>query len=410
LKKNMSDRNKKRKNSPSDFLRYKRGEMSGEERNSFEREIQKDPFTEESSEGFEALSPDEVLVDLEKLNKRLNSRTSGKRRYIYYRIAASVALLMVISAIFILLEKGRPEMELAVAEKNIAAIEIIKGEPVTLPSTAYPKKEENGNITKSRKAESVTEPAAGEIITEEAVSVKKEFGRAERNELIETTRTPKADVHLADERIATPATVTKSRSSELLQVKGKVITSDNNMPLPGATISIKGTTKGAVTDASGNFSITVPDSENRTLVASYIGMDSKEFEAKADSQVQVELRPSVSALSEVVVVGYGTQRDEVLSRGYVAPQPVKGMPDFDNYIKENIIRPDTMTTGQRVVVVLSFLVKADGKIDSIKIVKSPGKSFSDEAIRLIKSGPQWKAAEQNGKVIEDEVRLRIVFR
>ena len=101
----MSDRNKKRKISPTDFLRYKRGEMSGEERNSFEREIQKDPFTGDASEGFEALSPDEILVDLEKLNKRRDSRTSGKRSYIYYRIAASVALLMVISAIFILLEK-----------------------------------------------------------------------------------------------------------------------------------------------------------------------------------------------------------------------------------------------------------------------------------------------------------------
>jgi protein TonB len=63
-----------------------------------------------------------------------------------------------------------------------------------------------------------------------------------------------------------------------------------------------------------------------------------------------------------------------------------------------------------VVVIVSFLVQTNGNIDSIRIVKSPGKSFSDEAIRIIKSGPQWKPAENNGKPVEDVVRLRLVFK
>ena len=83
---------------------------------------------------------------------------------------------------------------------------------------------------------------------------------------------------------------------------------------------------------------------------------------------------------------------------------------FNKYIEDNLRRPDTETDGQRVVVVLNFRVDMNGKIDSIKVIKSPGKIFSDEAVRLIKEGPAWKPAEENGKIIDDEVRIRIVFK
>ncbi|HEY5470398.1 MAG TPA: carboxypeptidase-like regulatory domain-containing protein, partial [Bacteroidales bacterium] len=123
-----------------------------------------------------------------------------------------------------------------------------------------------------------------------------------------------------------------------------------------------------MTDEGGNFSITLPDTNNRTLIANFIGMESKEFKAKRDSQVQVKLDPSISALSEVVVVGYGTKKakseKEDVSTGYVPPSPVNGKLNFDKYIKENQHRPDTITAGQRAVVVVSFLVHINGSIDS----------------------------------------------
>jgi TonB family protein len=89
---------------------------------------------------------------------------------------------------------------------------------------------------------------------------------------------------------------------------------------------------------------------------------------------------------------------------------VNGRADFDKYIQDNLKRPDMATSGQRVVVVLNFIVDTNGKIDSLKVIRSPGKIFSDEAMRLIREGPVWKPAEQNGKAISDEVRIRIVFK
>ena len=140
----------------------------------------------------------------------------------------------------------------------------------------------------------------------------------------------------------------------------------------------------------------------------------KEFKANADVQNQVSPDSDLSALNEVVVVGYGTKRAESekedVFTGYVPPQPLNGKAEFDKYVQTHLHRPDTITDGQRIVVVISFLVRSDGGLDSIRIVRSPGKLFSDEAIRVIKSGPSWKPAEDNGKPIEDKVRIRIVFR
>ena len=106
-----------------------------------------------------------------------------------------------------------------------------------------------------------------------------------------------------------------------------------------------------------------------------------------------EFKPDTSDinLSEVVVVGYGVkgagnEAEEAVNQ-YNPPHPTNGRADFDKYIRENIRRPDSTTAGQRVVVVLNFKVDADGKIDSIRVIRSPGKNFSDEAIRLIREGP-----------------------
>jgi outer membrane biosynthesis protein TonB len=152
----------------------------------------------------------------------------------------------------------------------------------------------------------------------------------------------------------------------------------------------------------------------RTLVANFIGMERKEFNAIEDSSIEVKLDPSVQSLSEVVVVGYGVagseNNEEAARPGYVPPVPVTGKADFDRYIQDNLKRPDEATAGQRVVVVLSFLVHKDGGTDSIRIIRSPAESFSEEAIRLIKEGPAWKPAEENGKPIEDVIRVRIVFK
>ena len=142
-------------------------------------------------------------------------------------------------------------------------------------------------------------------------------------------------------------------------------------------------------------------------------LPSKSVRTIKTSDTVTEFKPDTSEinLNEVVVVGYGTRGDiDEVTNNYTPPLPVNGRSAFDKYIRDNIRRPDTTTSGQRVVVVLNFNVNPDGKIDRLKVLRSPARIFSDEAIRLIMEGPAWKPAEENGKTIPDEVSVRIVFK
>ena len=89
-------------------------------------------------------------------------------------------------------------------------------------------------------------------------------------------------------------------------VKGTV-SDDRGVTLPGVTVKVKGTTVGAITDINGNYTIQVP-SEGKTLVFSFIGMQTQEISIGSKTTINVRLALSSTALTDVVVVGYGTQK------------------------------------------------------------------------------------------------------
>jgi TonB-linked SusC/RagA family outer membrane protein len=95
-----------------------------------------------------------------------------------------------------------------------------------------------------------------------------------------------------------------------LAVTGKVTDAATGEELIGVTILIKGTTVGALTDINGNFSIPVSTREPVTLQISFIGYATQEILATPGIAVSVALGLEVTQISEVVVVGYGTQRKE----------------------------------------------------------------------------------------------------
>ncbi len=89
------------------------------------------------------------------------------------------------------------------------------------------------------------------------------------------------------------------------QVSGTV-TDIEGIPLPGATVVVKGTTTGTTADFDGNYSVEAPS--NGTLVFSYIGYKRTEVPVDGRSTVSVSLEEDSALLDEVVVVGYGTQK------------------------------------------------------------------------------------------------------
>jgi TonB-dependent starch-binding outer membrane protein SusC len=97
-------------------------------------------------------------------------------------------------------------------------------------------------------------------------------------------------------------------------INGKVI-DETGMPIPGATILLKGTSISTSTDFDGKFQINAP--KTGTLTVSFIGNKTAEVAINGQLSVQVKMYPSSEDLNEVVVVGYGTQK-KVLVTGAIS--------------------------------------------------------------------------------------------
>ncbi len=95
--------------------------------------------------------------------------------------------------------------------------------------------------------------------------------------------------------------------SQSRTISGKVTDSKDGSPLVGVSVAVKGGTGGVQSDASGNFSITVP-ADARTLVFSYVGFGQEEVAIRNNTTINLALTSDEQRLQEVVVVGYGTQR------------------------------------------------------------------------------------------------------
>ena len=257
-----------------------------------------------------------------------------------------------------------------------------------------------------------------EIIIEEEVA-NEQFARAEMKEIAEPTSLD------ALQGKAAGANISKKRKTEIRStaapseskmadqstnygvIRGKVTSIDDNQPLPGINVVVKGTSVGTVTDIDGNFSINKIDSET-TLVFSFIGLASEEIEVGNRSVVDINMSADVQQLSEVVVTAFSTDYESNESNEYEGAIPEEGMSNYKQYLKENINYPvdSTYETGK---VVVTFDLNVDGSISNIKIKKSLGPWQDKEAIRLIQNGPKWNPANRGGTKIKSTVRGAVKF-
>lgn len=99
-------------------------------------------------------------------------------------------------------------------------------------------------------------------------------------------------------------------------LSGTVISSEDNQPLPGVNVILKGTTQGTITDFDGNFSLKVPD-DAEALVFSFMGMQTKEVPIGSTTTFNVTLDPESIGMEEIVVTAMGITRAEK-TLGYAA--------------------------------------------------------------------------------------------
>ncbi|MFD2787707.1 SusC/RagA family TonB-linked outer membrane protein [Hymenobacter rubripertinctus] len=91
------------------------------------------------------------------------------------------------------------------------------------------------------------------------------------------------------------------------QITGRILSAGDQATLPGVTVLIKGTTQGVSTNGDGTFTLTTTEA-NPTLVVSYVGFAGQEVNVTGTAPITIRLTEQTTTLSDVVVVGYGTQR------------------------------------------------------------------------------------------------------
>ena len=119
-------------------------------------------------------------------------------------------------------------------------------------------------------------------------------------------------VHAEEERIRVEAEVVAPQQSNKT-IKG-VVLDDKGEPVPGASVLLKGTQNGTVTDLDGNFTLTYSlGIKKPQLVVSFIGMTTRTVDITNRSELKIALSPVVNDLDEVVVIGYGTAKAKDLT-------------------------------------------------------------------------------------------------
>lgn len=157
------------------------------------------------------------------------------------------------------------------------------------------------------------------------------------------------------------------------------ITDEKNITLPGATVTVKGTNNSVKTDLNGKFSLTTPPNA-KTIIITFVGMETRDISIAKTNDVNVSLRSVTTALSDVVVIGYGTQKRGDISGAIstVAADKIANIPQTS---------VDQLLQGKAAGLTISQNSGAPGSNTSVHIRGITSLSVSNEPLYVIDGVP-----------------------
>jgi TonB family protein len=432
----------------NDIERYLRGEMTAAEMQALEKKALSDPFLADALEGASQVTPADFSNDVTALNKKIDEQSTNRQskqkaqlRWLY-QVAAGLLLAVAAFTTWQFLKEPAPDT---------LALNEIKTDPLTpaddkktqqeLPAETASVDEQAGSGKGDEAARTASAYPAGaksaSPITEEKETYKAlETPAAERQEAPVLAEAPKGKEQplpesekavemaiadnrqeegklekrdqLADERKKAAGVVRSDVSQKRNIIQGQVTSAEDGSPLPGVNVVIKGTAIGTVTDAAGNFQL-VSDLASPSLVFSFIGLQSQEVAVNEQKQVDVKMTPDAAQLSEVVVTGYGIQREDYPPVVQLA-HPVTGNRAFRQYLEKNIRYPkEALDKKVEGMVTVEFTVEPNGTLTNFVLVRGIGAGCDEELIRLVQEGPKWEPTRKDGTTVRDKVRVRLKF-
>jgi len=360
------------------LLQYIKRPHKGKEAHRLELETMKDPFLSDAFEGINGTEGGH-FKRIQLLQKRITAKTRKKRRFSLPWFGMGVSILVFSVGSYFLFQKesnirNLHSTNLNTTDKNIEAEPVATTKEKTTTAKAL--------SAKRTKAKSKTEKAANP--TESKPKSK------------EKDITPKMSAETPP--TSPEASTTQSHKAEnRITAKGQII-NEAGQAIVGATVVLDGTVYGTISDISGNFEIETNGEER--LAISYQGLDPVKVPIKSSDRMLITMHKTKRETQDSVEI---EKQAPVRMSKPVIPEPVLGKESFDIYIRNNRKQPeDNECSKKKGKVVVNFFVNEKGRPRNIYVQKSLCQSIDQEAIRLVKEGPDWTLGDK-------EVSLTIRF-
>ncbi len=439
------------------FLDYFGNKLEKKEKHAFEKQIMQDSFESEAFDGLSKLDAADFEKDMADLDNLLQARTKEKKRRIpvWFPYAASVIILLGLSSVLYYLnqysvqdemigaqmEELAPKVETPITEpkrieedsESVDLMEMISEDlEMEISDTdevmeeelmiVNEEEEEEDEIIPELKIERVVPIAPIEhLAIAKDISKKEAEVSAERMQRAMEGQVAGVEVQKARRQKSAKKAIANNLMSDTQMISGKVVDEDN-VPIPGVSILIKGTIKGVATDLDGQFKLDASDiNQDYKLVASFIGFESKEISAPTDSNLLVVLEQDHASLDEVVVVGYGVQKkksvtgsvteisdeDENTSWEKAKPNQFASISKFEDYLVKELKDADFKHLNGIYKVKFTFVVEPYGALSEIKFKGSPDSILMKEIERLLLNSGKWYPAESGGEAVTSKVRISL---
>jgi len=374
------------------------------------------------------------VQDIDELEHRIMQQATRRKRFVPYRawaigVAASVVLMLGIGSLFYF-RTEQPQVialhppvrvtlppadttrnstpapqERAVAQHMYKKLRkpaaVLSVQPAAESDTEPIKTQEQ--IFESKQHISVSDVSAGYDIAD--VHSTKDIADVMPFRPVDNNKTQADKVQVVSANTSSvskesaPRTITKLSDVKAPSgvITGQVL-DDAGEPLIGAIVKVKGKNNGTITNAEGKFELPAQLNGKDKLVAAYIGYENEEIPVGGNSYI-IKLKPSNSALSEVVVVGYGQQRKSSVS-GSIRETPVTGEKfgekEFEKYYKTH--HRAGLCNRTEYVLKTTFRIDANGKPVQIEVTQSPCSEIEQEFTALLMGAPVWTKTNRTVKL------------
>lgn len=423
--------------------KYRNGELTSAEMHALEKRALSDPFLADALEGAESISSQDFSTDLSAIDKSLLSKRNKATWFTPLRIAAGV--IVIVGSAILLYTIGEPEDQLALQKEEAqtlsSADSMGTNEEPRLLSLNQPKEEQTERLTEpkpelnrsiAKNGESIDAKSAADLSTKtsqvaavepikadqveasELSEISLNHEKAEEREKIATTPVQQEAKREARDEDLVSRSKTSAVTDHLSQkriVKGQVTSSADGLPLPGAKVSVGGSTTVTMTDVRGNYAIPVPN-ENSLLSFSFNSLPPSQTSLSDKTTVDAEILEDGSQLSEVVVTieSLGLNRRDTENTVLKLAEPFGGRKAYDKYLENNLRYPQKAFASKvKGKVTINFIVGKDGALLNFTVIEGLGYGCDDEVIRLVKQGPKWLPSTENNLAIESKVTVRLQF-